>query len=67
MGFFELQTPFFRPLWRRCLVVALCLGWAVFEFVTGSPFWGIIFGAFGAIAVWQFFLAPWPENDSEEH
>jgi hypothetical protein len=65
MGLFELRHPFFRPLWRRWLVVAICFGWAAFELVTGSPFWAIIFGAFGATAVWQFFLTPWPEDDEE--
>jgi hypothetical protein len=66
MRLFELQHPFFRPLWRRVLVVAICLGWAVFELATGSPFWAIIFGALGATAVWQLFLTPWREDNSDE-
>ena len=67
MRLFELQHPFFRPIWRRYLVVAVCLGWAVFEFVTGSPLWAIIFGALGVTAIWQLFLAPWPDqNDSAD-
>ena len=67
MDLFGLQHPFFRPIWRRYLVVAFCLGWAVFEFVTGAPFWGGIFGALGVTAIWQLFLTPWPEDDREEN
>ena len=67
MGFFELQHPFFRPVWRRWALIAFCFGWAIFEFVIGSPFWGIIFAAFGAVAVWQFFLIPWSEEDNGKH
>lgn len=52
----DLNHPFFVPLWRRVLIVALCLGWAVFEFVAGSPFWGILFGAIGLYAGYVWFL-----------
>ena len=53
---FDLNHPFFIPLWRRVVVVALCLGWAVFELVGGSPFWAILFGAIGFYAAYAFFL-----------
>lgn len=54
--FLDTDHPFFRPVWVRILVVAVCLGWAVLEFVTGAPFWGVIFGGLGAYAVWGFFF-----------
>jgi hypothetical protein len=54
--FLDLQHPFFIPLWRRVLVVAACLGWAVFEVVGGSPFWAILFGAIGVYAGYVFFF-----------
>ena len=38
--FLDTDHPMFRPLWVRLLVVAVCLGWAAFEFIDGSPFWG---------------------------
>ena len=66
MQLFELQIDFFRPVWRRVVLVAICLGWAVFEFMTAAPFWGIIFGALGVYALWQLFLCRWPD-DSAEH
>lgn len=55
--FLDLDHPFFVPLWRRVLIVAACLGWAVVEFVGGAPFWGILFGALGLYAGWHFFFA----------
>jgi hypothetical protein len=54
--FFGLRHPFFIPLWRRVLTVALCLGWAALEFMTGSPAWGMLFGGIGLIAAWGFFV-----------
>ncbi len=60
----DLRHPWFRPLWRRILVVAACLGWSGFEVWGGAPFWAILFGAVGVYAAWIFFFA-WedpPEN-----
>lgn len=62
---FDFNHPFFRPLWVRVLVVALCLGWAAFEFAQGAPIWGILFGALGLAALWGLFVAfdPRPPED----
>ena len=57
--------PFFAPLWRRVAIVAVTLAWALFEFVGGSPFWGIIFGAIGLYAAFQFFIA-FPEKGPDD-
>jgi hypothetical protein len=54
---FDLNDPFFRPLWIRVLIVAAAGGWGVFEFVSGQPFWGILFCAIGAYAFYGFFIA----------
>jgi len=62
-NFFDLQVPFFVPVWRRVLIVSVCLGWALFEFVTSAPFWGIIFGGLGVLAAWQLFFDGWPDKD----
>ena len=53
---FDFNHPFFIPLWRRVLVVAACLGWAVFELIGGNPFWAILFGAIGLAAAYGFFI-----------
>ena len=50
------EHPFFRPLWRRIAVVGFCAAWAAFEFAMQAPLWGMIALAFGAYAVWQFFI-----------
>ena len=53
---FDLDHPFFWPLWLRIVITALTVGWAVVEFASGSPFWGILFGAMGACAAYKFFI-----------
>lgn len=47
---FDLDGAFYRPLWIRMLLVALALGWGLFEFVSGAPFFGVIFIAIGLYA-----------------
>ena len=54
--FFDLDHPFFIPLWRRVLIVVACLGWALLELVAASPFWGMLFAAIGLYAGWHFFF-----------
>ena len=50
--------PWFRPLWRRVLVTALCAGWVVFELAySGDGFWTIIAGACAGYCLWSFFLS----------
>ena len=63
---FDLQVPFFKPLWIRVLVTVICLGWAGFEFLSGSTFWGMIFGGLGAYAAYQFFVVWNPIEDVED-
>jgi len=62
MSFFDLQIPFFIPVWRRIILVSICLVWAGVEFVSGASFWGILFTGLGALAAWQLFFDGWPEN-----
>ena len=64
---FELRVPFFRPLWRRVIVVLLCFGWGMFEFSNNATVWGAGFFAMGALSAYQFFFA-WiePEDDPED-
>lgn len=63
MKILELQVDFLVPVWRRVAVVVVCFGWAIVEFVSRSPFWGMIFAGLGGYALWQLFLDGWPEND----
>ena len=60
----DASHPFFRPLWRRIAVVAVCAAWAVVELVVGDPTWAIMVGAVGAYAAYAFLIAykPVPEG-----
>lgn len=60
---FDLRHPFFNPLWRRVLTVALALGWAVVELTTGSPGWAIMFGAVGVWAGYVLLLTWVPVDE----
>lgn len=64
---FDLQVPFFRPLWLRIAVVVVCLGWAVFEFMSGSPGWAMLFAAAGLWSAYQFFVIWTPAKDDERN
>jgi len=57
--FFELQIEFMVPLWRRVLLVLVCLVWPLVEFVNGSQGWGIVFFSLGAYCFWPLFLEGW--------
>ncbi|MEZ5723384.1 MAG: hypothetical protein R3D59_18855 [Paracoccaceae bacterium] len=59
---FDLQVPFFIPVWRRVVTVGVALGWAAFEFLTGSPGWALLFGGAGLYAFYGFFVAWDPEK-----
>ncbi len=55
---------FYRPLYVRIAIVALCLGWAIVEATTGEPIWGVAVGAVGVYAAWMLLLnyTPSPEE-----
>lgn len=63
---FNLDDAFYRPLWIRVLVVALALSWGLFEFVSGAPFFGVIFVAIGLYAAWRFFVTFDPRDGPGE-
>ena len=67
MGFFDVQTPFFRPLWRRVAVTAVCIAWAAVELATGAVVWAMLFGAASAWLAWQFFVAFDPGSDRDRN
>lgn len=55
------RHPFYRPKWRRILIVLLPWIWAGVEFTQGAVFWGLIFAAIGAYAAWVLILI-WPKD-----
>jgi len=64
---FDLNHPFFRPLWRRIAIIAVCFGWGIFEFAMGAPFWGTLFLGLGVYCIWGFLFdfKPDAENKTE--
>ena len=58
MKLFDPEHPFFAPAWRRAVIVAVCLGWALIELLTGAVFWAILFGSLGIWCLYEFFLSP---------
>jgi hypothetical protein len=63
---FDLQDPWFIPLWRRLVVTAVCLfGVATEVWFAGDSFWLILWGALSAYCIYSFFIAfnPRPPED----
>ena len=52
----DAEHPFFRPLWRRIALVAICAGWTAFEAWNGDGFWLALAGGMTAYGAWVFLL-----------
>lgn len=53
--------PFYRPLWRRIAIVAMCAGWFAFElFLSRDPLFTVLTGAVTVYSAWML-LANWKE------
>lgn len=61
--FFDLDHPFFRPLWLRAAIVVVCFAWAGLEAYGGSKAWAGLFAAIGAYCVWRFFIRFAPRDE----
>jgi len=51
------EHPFFRPLWRRIAVVALCVFWTAIEFYNGDQLWLTITAGMTLYAVYVYLWA----------
>jgi hypothetical protein len=54
--FLDANDPFFAPVWRRWAAGIAPLAWGVFELAAGDPFWGILFAATGAYALYVLVI-----------
>lgn len=61
----DLQHPWFIPLYRRVIVVAICLSLTLIDAVFGDPFWMTLFGALTAYCIYSFFFAFTPREPEE--
>ena len=52
----ERDINFFRPLWRRVTVTAVCAIWAALELWHGEQLWILITLGLTAFSVWSFFI-----------
>ncbi len=62
----DVHHPWFKPLWRRILVVILPLGWAMFELSRGDDLWALLFGAIGVYAAYMLFWVFRTEHANSE-
>jgi len=66
MKFADTGHPFYKPLWRRLVVVAFVALWAAYEvLVSRESFWIAISLGMLAYAVWVFLIG-WPKQKNTE-
>ena len=64
MKIIDENHPFYKPLWRRVVLVGVLAGWTAFEvFYTQQPLWIMVAGALFAYTTW-IFLISWPKNSA---
>lgn len=52
-----LTLQWFKPLYRRVILIAIIVGWALWEwFYTHDQFWGLITLAALGYGIWMFFI-----------
>lgn len=61
----ENKHPFYKPLWRRIVIVLTIVAWLGFEVYQGtSGLWMAIAAGTLAYAIYTFFLN-WPKDEGE--
>lgn len=63
---FDVQSPIFRPLWLRIVIVAFTSCWTVFEAISGNTIWALIFGVAATYLAHQFFIAFDPPDTDDD-
>ncbi len=65
MAIKEQQHPFYKPLWRRVVIVAVVAAWTIVEVMTGADgFWLLLSGGMLAYSIYIFFIT-WPKDTPE--
>ncbi|MCC5961907.1 MAG: hypothetical protein JJU09_02170 [Rhodobacteraceae bacterium] len=64
MRLIDTSHPFYRPAWRRYLLVAIPFVWSGVEWSIGSMIWAWLTAAVGGVMAWHLILN-WrePEDD----
>jgi hypothetical protein len=62
------EHPFYEVAWRRYATVAICVSWALFEWVLArSPFWGVLATGVAALAAYELILTYKPKPKDAEN
>lgn len=56
MRLIDPHHPFYRPAWRRYLIVAAPFVWAGVEWSSGNTTWAYLFAAIGGYLAWNLVL-----------
>ncbi|AFL53313.1 uncharacterized membrane protein YuzA (DUF378 family) [Sinorhizobium fredii] len=67
--FIDPDHPFYRPLWIRLLIVALCAVWTAVEFYGGQTMWATIFlvvTTYAGAALLIFYKPKQPDEKGSE-
>jgi hypothetical protein len=64
MKLIDAGHPFYKPLWRRLLIVAIVAMWAAYEFlVSKEMLWMSLSAGMLAYAVWVFLIG-WKSGEN---
>lgn len=61
----DLNNPFYRPLFLRIAVVAVCFGWATVETLWGSDFFAVLLFGLSGYSAYRFFVVFAPRDRAE--
>ena len=61
---FDPNHPFYRPLWRRVVIVLVTAVWAVVEYLNDAPVWSLLFAAISGWCAW-FLLMVYKDGDTD--
>ncbi|MCT8160177.1 hypothetical protein [Pseudoruegeria sp. SHC-113] len=64
MRLLDPNHPFFRPAWRRYLMVAVPFAWAGVEAYNDQMIWAYLFAAIGGYCLWHLVLAYKPDDEA---
>ena len=62
MRLIDPHHPFYRPAWRRYLIVAAPFVWAWVEWNIGYTTWAYLFAAIGGYLAWNLVLNWRPDS-----
>jgi len=62
MRLIDPHHPFYRPAWRRYLIVAAPFVWAGVEWSSANTTWAYLFAAIGGYLAWHLVLNWRPDS-----